>query len=319
MSAGATPARAARWGHPHVLDMDSFSLPDIEQVMETADAMKEVLGRPIKRVPTFRGKTVATLFYEPSTRTRASFEMAAKNLSADVVSMAAATSSAAKGESLVDTMRTLEAMGVDVIVMRHPQSGAPYLAARHTRCGIINGGDGWHAHPTQALLDLYSIRERLGRLAGLRAVIVGDILHSRVARSNLYGMAASGVEVTVCGPPTLLPPAFATAFPGVRLETDLDIALDGADVVMALRLQRERQEAGLLPSMEEYIARYQINLRRLSLAHPGALVMHPGPVNQGVELSPEVSYGAASLIKSQVANGVAVRMALLYLILGGEG
>jgi aspartate carbamoyltransferase catalytic subunit len=319
VSAGATPINTARWGHPHVLDIDSFSLPDIEQVMETTDAMKEVLGRPIKRVPTFRGKTVATLFYEPSTRTRASFEMAAKNLSADVVSMAAATSSTVKGESLVDTVRTLEAMGVDVIVMRHPQSGAPYLAARHTRCNIINGGDGWHAHPTQALLDLYSIRERLGRLEGLRAVIVGDILHSRVARSNLYGMAAAGVEVTVCGPPTLLPPAFTAAFPDVRRETDLDTALDGADVIMALRLQRERQEAGLLPSVEEYIARYQINPHRLSLARPGALVMHPGPVNQGVELSPEVSYGAASLIESQVANGVAVRMALLYLLLGGEG
>ena len=319
MKAGTTPPTTARWGHPHVLDLDAFSLHDIQQVLETTDAMKEVLGRPIRRVPTLRGKTVATLFYEPSTRTRASFELAAKNLSADVVSVASATSSAVKGESLVDTVRTLEAMGVDVIVMRHPQSGAPYLAARHTRRSIINGGDGWHAHPTQALLDLYTVRERLGRLEGLRAVIVGDILHSRVARSNLYGMAAVGMEVTVCGPPTLLPPAFAVAFPQVRRETELEAALEGADVVMALRLQQERQEAGLLPSVEEYIARYQITPQRLSLARPGALVLHPGPVNQGVELSPEVSYGAASLIESQVANGVAVRMALLYLMLGGEG
>jgi aspartate carbamoyltransferase catalytic subunit len=319
MRTSTAPLTTMHWGHPHVLDLDTFSLQDIQQVMETTDAMKEVLGRPIRRVPTLRGKTVATLFYEPSTRTRASFELAAKNLSADVVSMAAATSSTVKGESLVDTVRTLEAMGVDVIVMRHPQSGAPHLAARHTACGIINGGDGWHAHPTQALLDLYSVRERLERLEGLRAVIVGDILHSRVARSNLYGMAAVGMEVTVCGPPTLLPPTFAEAFPGVRRETEIEAALEGADVVMALRLQRERQEAGLLPSIEEYIARYQITPQRLSLAHPGALVMHPGPVNQGVELSPEVSYGAASLIDSQVANGVAVRMALLYLMLGGEG
>lgn len=319
MKAGTTPATALRWGHPHILDLDTFSPQDIEQVLQTADAMKEVLGRPIRRVPTLRGKTVAILFYEPSTRTRASFELAAKTLSADVVSIAAATSSTVKGESLVDTVRTLEAMGVDVIVLRHPQSGAPYLAARHTGRSIVNGGDGWHAHPTQALLDLYTIRERLGRLAGLRAVIVGDILHSRVARSNLYGMAAVGMEVTVCGPPTLLPPAFVQAFPWARRETHLEAALEGADVVMALRLQRERQESGLLPSMEEYIARYQITPERLALARPGALVMHPGPVNQGVELSPEVSYGAASLIETQVANGVAVRMALLYLILGGEG
>lgn len=319
MRASATSPTTTGWGHPHVLDIDTFSLQDIEQVMETTDAMKEVLGRPIRRVPTLRGKTVATLFYEPSTRTRASFELAAKNLSADVVSIAAATSSTVKGESLVDTVRTLEAMGVDVIVMRHPQSGAPYLAARHTGCGIINGGDGWHAHPTQALLDLYTVRERLGRLEGLRAVIVGDILHSRVARSNLYGMATVGMEVTVCGPPTLLPPAFTEAFPQVHRETEIEAALEGADVVMALRLQQERQEAGLLPSVEEYIARYQITPQRLSLARPGALVLHPGPVNQGVELSSEVSYGAASLIESQVANGVAVRMALLYLMLGGDG
>lgn len=305
------------WRQRHLLDLDGFTETDLEQVFLTADVMKEVLSRPIRRVPALRGKTVATLFYEPSTRTRASFELAAKNLSADVLSIASATSSVTKGESLVDTIRNLEALGVDVIVMRHPASGAPYLAARHSRRSIINGGDGWHAHPTQALLDLYTIREKKGKLRGLKAVIVGDILHSRVARSNIWGMATAGIGVTLCGPPTLLPPAFASAFPQAKVEWVLERALVEADVVMALRLQQERMEEGLLPGTAEYVERYQITNRLLELTHPAAVVLHPGPVNQGIEIAMEVAYGPRSLITDQVTNGVAVRMALLYLLTGG--
>ncbi|MFQ5827079.1 MAG: aspartate carbamoyltransferase catalytic subunit [Dehalococcoidia bacterium] len=311
------PTTPTPWHHRHILDLDDFSREEIELVFDTADAMKEILSREIKRVPTLRGKTVVTLFYEPSTRTRASFELAAKNLSADVVSMASATSSVVKGESLVDTIYTLEALGADVIVIRHQESGAPYLAARYTQKSIINGGDGWHAHPTQALLDLFTIRERRGGVAGLKAVIVGDILHSRVARSNIWGLTTMGAEVTVCAPPTLIPHEFGPAFPGVAVETNLEGALEGADVVMALRLQKERQESGLLPSLREYIALYQINEARLKRAKPDALVLHPGPVNEGVELSLEVARGRQSVIDTQVANGVAIRMALLYLLVGG--
>jgi aspartate carbamoyltransferase catalytic subunit len=267
---------------------------------------------------------VVTLFYEASTRTRMSFELAAKALSADVVNLTASSSSVTKGESLIDTLKTIDALGVDVIVIRHSSSGAPYLAAQHVAASVMNAGDGWHAHPTQALLDLYTIREHFGVIEGLRVAIVGDILHSRVVRSNLWGLAAMGAEVVLCGPPTLVPRDWAAAPqslsgnpPFARVTHDLKEALSGADVVMTLRLQQERQEAGLLPGLGEYIARYQINSDRLRWANPGALLMHPGPVNEGVELSSDVLRGPQSVIDRQVTSGLAVRMALLYLVAGG--
>jgi len=324
----------ATWTRRHLLDLDDFSRGEIEAVM---DAMKEVLGRDVPRVPALRGKTLVTLFYEASTRTRASFELAAKALGADVINVAAAGSSVQKGESLIDTVRTLQAIGGQVLVMRHGSSGAPYLVARHVNHGInvINAGDGWHAHPTQGLLDLYTMRAHLGdpstssgqALRGRRVVIVGDIAHSRVARSNLWGLTAAGAEVVVCAPPTLLPwglrpgerpPEEPLALPHVEVETDLDRAIEGADVVMALRLQLERMQGGLLPSLREYARLYQVNEERLARARPGALVMHPGPINEGVEISPAVARSVQSVIEEQVTNGVAVRMAVLYLLARGK-
>ncbi|MCL5075127.1 MAG: aspartate carbamoyltransferase catalytic subunit [Chloroflexi bacterium] len=306
-----------------ILDLDDFTPEEISEVLETADAMKEILSRPIKKVPALRGKTVVNLFYEASTRTRISFELAAKNLSADVVNVATSASSVVKGESLVDTIKTLQALGADIIVIRHPQSGAPYLVAQHLEGSVINAGDGWHAHPTQALLDLYTIRENLGTIAGLSIVIVGDILHSRVARSNIWGMTKMGAELTLCGPETLLPVLDRTgstnAFPEVRVEHNLDKAIEGADVIMALRLQKERQRGGLLPSLREYIQLYQLTKERVARAKPGALVMHPGPMNEGIEIAPEVAHGSQSVIEEQVTNGVAVRMALLHLLSGDGG
>ncbi|MBI4287385.1 MAG: aspartate carbamoyltransferase catalytic subunit [Chloroflexi bacterium] len=312
-----TPIAPPVWRHRHILDVDDFSREEIGLVFVTADAMKDILAREIKKVPTLRGKSLVTLFYEPSTRTRASFELAGKYLSADVVNVSASGSSVEKGESLLDTIHTLEALGAEVIIMRHPQSGAPYLAARNSKCSIVNAGDGWHAHPTQSLLDMYTIREKLGKLEGLRVAIVGDILHSRVARSNMWGLATMGAQVVVCGPPTLLPESFSRAFP-VTVERSLERAVAGAHVVMALRLQKERQEKGLLPRIREYVSHYQINRERLAMAEPEALLMHPGPVNEGVEVSSELTRGVQSVIDTQVTNGVAVRMALLYLILGGR-
>jgi len=318
--------KAPAWDRRHVLDLDDFSRSEIEQVIERAHAMKEVLTREISRVPTLRGTTIVTLFYEASTRTRASFELAAKALGADNINLTATGSSTEKGESLVDTVRTLQAMGANILVMRHRQSGAPYLAARHTDMSVINAGDGWHAHPTQALLDAYTIQCHLGDLRGRKVVIVGDIVHSRVARSNIWGLTTMGAQVVICGPPTLLPWGFRPgrfdnedqALPPVEVETNLDRALEGADVVMALRLQLERQQAGLLPSIREYARLYQVNEERLTRAKPSVLVMHPGPVNEGIEISPAVAHGARSLIEEQVTNGVAVRMALLYLLTRGH-
>ena len=305
------------WRHRHILDLDDFSVEEIELVFDTSDAMKEVLSREIKKVPTLRGKTIATLFYEPSTRTRVSFEMAARSLSADVVNLATSASSVAKGESLIDTADTIESLGADVVVMRHYQAGAPYLVARHVKASVVNAGDGAHAHPTQALLDLYTINRRRGGIAGLKVVIVGDIKHSRVARSNIWGLKKMGAEVVLCAPPTLLPLGLEQALPAVTLEPELDRAIEGADAVMALRLQRERQQHGLLPSIREYVRLYQVNEERLRKAKPDALVLHPGPVNEGIELTPEVVYGMQSVIREQVENGVAVRMALLYLLIEG--
>ena len=317
---GTGPAAGGGWsGRRHVLDLDDFSAGEIEHVLATTDGMKEILRRPIKKVPTLRGKTIVTLFYESSTRTRVSFEMAAKILGADAVNVTASASSVNKGESLIDTIRTLQATGADMVVMRHPQAGAPYLAAGQLQASVLNGGDGWHAHPTQALLDLYTVRDHLGKIAGLKVVIVGDVLHSRVARSNCWGFARMGARVTLCGPPTLMPSTWrrSVSFGDagvVEIETDFDRALDGADIVMTLRLQRERQEGGLLPSIREYSRLYGLTAERMRRAGPGALVMHPGPMNEGVEISPEVAYGSQSVIEDQVSNGVAVRMALLYLL-----
>jgi len=326
----ASPAEVASpgvWRRRHLLDLDDFSASELELVLETSDAMKEVLAREVPRVPALRGTTIVTLFYESSTRTRASFELAGKVLGADVVNVAASGSSIEKGESLIDSVRTLRAIGADVLVMRHPASGAPYLAAREASCHVVNAGDGWHAHPTQGLLDAYTIRSRLGDIRGRKVVIVGDIAHSRVARSNLWALTALGAEVVICGPPTLLPAGLDGGcrdeaeewdLPPVRVEHDLDRAIEGADVVMALRLQRERQQAGLLPSLREYSRLYQVNSDRLARAKPGAFVLHPGPINEGVEISAQVAHGARSLIEEQVTNGVAVRMAVLYLLLRGR-
>ena len=308
----------------HVLDLDDFTADEINLVFENADAMKEILSRPIKRVPTLRGLTVVNMFYEASTRTRVSFELAAKNLSADVVNITSSGSSVVKGESLVDTIITLQALGADAIVIRHPEAGAPYLVARHLRGSVVNAGDGCHAHPTQALLDSYTIRERFGFVSGLKVVIVGDILHSRVARSNVWCLSKLGAEVVLVGPPTLLPPtgngqSSRLGLPPVQQSYDLDSVLPGADVIMALRLQKERQQSGLLPSMREYVQLYQINRTRLSKANPRVLLMHPGPINEGIELAPDVAYGPQSVVADQVTNGVAIRMSLLYLLLGERG
>ena len=312
------------WSHRHLLDTDVLSWADIELVMRTTDAMREVLDRPISKVPALRGRNVTILFYEASTRTRVSFEVAAKNLSADVVNIAAATSSVAKGESLVDTVRTVEALGAELLVIRHPVSGAPYLAAETFSGSVLNGGDGWHAHPTQALLDLYTMRGRLpgGSLEGRKVVILGDVLHSRVARSNIWTLTAAGADLWLCGPSTLLRGFEAWAARGAaggrrfHVTTSIEEAVRDADVVMALRIQRERMEGGLLPPLREYAARYGLTRERLGLAQPDALVMHPGPMNQGVEIAPDVAASSQSLITEQVTNGVAVRMALLYLLAG---
>jgi aspartate carbamoyltransferase catalytic subunit len=318
-----------------VLDLDDFAPDEIREVLETTVAMKEVLARPIKRVPPLRGKTIVNCFYEASTRTRVSFELAAKNLSADVVNIASSGSSVEKGETLVDTTRTLQALGADMVVMRHGASGAPYAVARELSACVINGGDGWHAHPTQALLDLFTVQSRLGRLDGRRIAIVGDVLHSRVARSAAWGFATMGASVVLCAPPTLLPARFDRAVlaglrakglptavagtPSVELTHHLDAALHDADVVMALRVQRERMDSGLLPSLREYARAYGITRDRVAKARFGAVVMHPGPMNEGVEIAPDVAYGGQSAIEEQVANGVAVRMAVMYLLAGGRG
>jgi aspartate carbamoyltransferase catalytic subunit len=316
-----------KWTRKHLLDVDDLSRDEIDLLMETTDAMKEILGREVPRVPALRGRTVITLFYEASTRTRASFELAGKALGADVINVAAGGSSVEKGESLIDTVRTLQAVGADALVMRHGSSGAPHLVARHVRSSVINAGDGWHAHPTQALLDLYTMRSHIQDVRGRKVVIVGDIAHSRVARSNIWLLANAGAEVTVCAPPTLLPHGLRPndppteepqAMPRVTVETDLDHAVVGADVVMTLRLQKERMSGGLLPSLREYATLYQLNEQRVAAANTGALVMHPGPINEGVEISPAVASSLHSVIEEQVTNGVAVRMAVLYLMCRGR-
>lgn len=302
----------------HVIDLDEMTAEEIEEILELTESMKEVLAREIKQVPTLRGRTVVNMFFEDSTRTRISFELAAKALSANVVSFSARGSSVEKGESLIDTVRTLQALGADMVVIRHSQSGAPYLVAQHFAGAVINAGDGRHAHPTQALLDLFTIRERLDRIRGLKVVIVGDILHSRVARSDLWGFTRLGADVTLCAPPTLLGPAhFWTAtWPQISISHRLDEALEGADVVMVLRLQKERMQAGLLPSLREYSRAYALTPERLDRLGAETLIMHPGPMNEGVEIWPEAATAPNSVIEAQVTNGVAVRMALLYWLAG---
>ena len=332
---GPTSAVTA-WRHRHLLDVDVLTWPEIELVMWTADSMADVLAGRAPAAPTLDGVGVTILFYEASTRTRVSFEAAARRLGASVVNVASAGSSVTKGESLLDTVRTLEAEGAEMLVIRHATSGAPYLAAREFRGHVLNGGDGWHAHPTQALLDLHTIRAHLPRvgveagagaaaahgwsLAGRKVAIVGDILHSRVARSNIWTLTAAGADLWTCGPTTLLRGFDAWAAAGVggkrrfTVTSDIDAALRDADVVMTLRIQKERMAAGLLPSLREYAARYGITRERLRLAKPGAIVMHPGPMNEGVEIEPEVATGPQSVIKDQVAHGVPVRMAVLKLL-----
>jgi aspartate carbamoyltransferase catalytic subunit len=313
----------ASWGHRHLLDADALTRADIDLVMRTTDEMREILARPIPKVPALRGTSVTILFYEASTRTRVSFEVAAKNLSADVVNIAAASSSVSKGESLVDTVRTIEALGADMLVMRHPASGAPYLAADVFGGSVLNGGDGWHAHPSQALLDLYTLRSRFpgGSLAGRKVVILGDALHSRVARSNVWTLTAMGADLWICGPSTLLRgfetwAAHGAAGRRFTVTSDVDAALRDADAVMALRIQKERMASGLLPSLREYAARYGLTRERLRAAKPDVVVMHPGPMNEGVEIAADVAVDPRSVITTQVTNGVAVRMALLYLLAG---
>jgi aspartate carbamoyltransferase catalytic subunit len=320
----ATVAGTAAWPHRHLLDTDSLTWPELERVMDLADEMREIFERRRPRSDALKGVGVTNLFYEASTRTRVSFEVAAKHLSADVVNVSAGGSSIEKGESLLDTMRTLEALGAQVLVIRHAVSGAPYLVAQAFRGSVINAGDGRHAHPTQALLDLYTLRRHMpdGSLEGRKVVILGDVLHSRVARSNLWTLTAAGADVWICGPATLLRGFEAWAAAGVggarpfTVTSDVTAALRDADAVMALRLQQERMAAGLLPSVHEYATRFGLTTERLSLAAPGCLVMHPGPMNEGVEIAPDVANGPRSLITEQVASGVPVRMAVLALCAG---
>ncbi len=324
---GPDASAAPAWPHRHLLDTDVLTWPEIELVMATAERMDEIVARRRPRSDALRGVGVTNLFYEASTRTRVSFEAAARQLSADVVNVTAGGSSVEKGESLIDTVRTLEALGARVVVIRHATSGAPYLAARAFGGSVINAGDGRHAHPTQALVDLFTLRRHLpgGSLTGRKVVILGDVLHSRVARSNLWTLTAAGADVWLCGPATLLRGFEAWAAAGVggsrrfTVTSDLDAALRDADAVMALRIQHERMAAGLLPSLHEYATRFGLTTERLELAARGCFVLHPGPVNEGVEIAPDVAAGPRSLVTEQVANGVAVRMAVLSLVAAAVG
>jgi len=299
-----------------LLGIAELAPEEIRHILNTAASLKEISARPIKKVPTLRGKTVVTVFYEPSTRTRMSFEIAAKRLSADTLNLTVAASSAVKGETLMDTAHTLEAMRPDLLVIRHPASGAPHYLARRLECGVINAGDGLHEHPTQALLDLLTVEDAKGRLDGLKVAIIGDIAHSRVARSDIQAFIKMGSQVTVAGPATMLPPFLESL--GARVTCSLEEAVAGADVIMMLRLQLERMGQMFLSTLREYSRFFGLAPRHLKLAQPDVIIMHPGPLNRGVEISPEVADGAHSVILEQVTNGVAVRMAMLYLLIGGE-
>lgn len=300
----------------NILALEDFSAEEIRLVLHTAQEMKNIIGRDIKKMPTLRGKSIVTLFYEPSTRTRTSFELAGKYLGADVVNITAGTSSVVKGESLRDTLYTIEAMGVDAIVMRHKAEGAAAYAASVVSPVILNAGDGAHAHPSQGLLNLYTIEENKGRLAGLKVAILGDVLHSRVARSDIHAMRMMGMDVHVAGPRTLLP-RFLAEEDGVTVHDRIEDAIEGADVIEVLRIQLERMKGGLFPSTREYARLFGLNEERLAHANEGALVLHPGPMNRGWEISESVAYGIQSRIQEEVKNGVAVRMALFTLVLMG--
>jgi len=299
-----------------LLGMRDLSVEEVTLILETADSFKEVSGRDIKKVPTLRGKTVVNLFFEPSTRTRTSFELAAKRLSADVINFTTSTSSMVKGETLLDTASNIQAMRADFIVLRHPAAGAPHILARALQAAVINAGDGGHEHPTQALLDLFTLREKKREFRGLRVAIIGDISHSRVARSNIFALTKLGAEVRIAGPPTMIPRDIEHL--GVSVFYNLDEALAGVDVIMMLRLQLERQGIALFPGIREYATCYGLTPERLRMASPDVLVMHPGPINHGVEISAEVADSVSSVILDQVTNGVAVRMAVLYLLSGGK-
>lgn len=299
-----------------ILGMKQLSVGEIELILETAESFMEVSTREIKKVPTLRGKTVINLFFEPSTRTRTSFEIAAKRLSADAVNISSTTSSAVKGETLIDTARNLEAMNPDIIVIRHSCSGAPQMLAGLVKQSIINAGDGAHEHPTQSLLDMLTIRQRKGRIAGLHVAIIGDIAHSRVARSNIYGLTKMGASVTVAGPSIMMPRDIEKM--SVTVHHHMKEAVKNADIVMMLRIQMERQDVNMFPSLREYANYYCLDQKSLQWAKEDVLVMHPGPINRGVEIAPDIADGPSSVILDQVTNGVAVRMALLYLLAGGE-
>ncbi|MFP4473813.1 MAG: aspartate carbamoyltransferase catalytic subunit [Candidatus Omnitrophota bacterium] len=307
---------ATAWTRKNLFDLRELSAEEIGLILETATSFKEISTREVKKVPVLRGKTIVTLFFEPSTRTRTSFELAAKRLSADTINIAASSSSLSKGESVLDTARNIEAMNVDMIIVRHASSGVPRILADNLNSAIVNAGDGCRSHPTQALLDMFTIKERLGKIKGLNVTIVGDVLHSRVARSNIVGLTKMGANVTLCGPSTLIPPEIERL--GAKVSFDLDAVVPESDVVMALRLQKERQQEKFLPSIREYVQRFGITEERLCRARPEMIVMHPGPTNRGIELSAEVADGPRSVILDQVTNGVAVRMAVLYLLSGAS-
>jgi len=304
------------WKRKDLLTIAELSVDEIELILTTAESLKEVGGRDIKKVPALRGKTVVNLFFEPSTRTRTSFELAAKRMSADVINFSPTTSSVVKGETLIDTARNIESMQADIIILRHSSPGAAEHLARFVQSSVINAGDGWHEHPTQALLDVFTIKEKKKQIEGLAIVIVGDVAHSRVARSNIAALTKLGAEVRVVAPPTMLPLNVEQL--GVKVFYRFDDALMGADVIMMLRLQRERLGRSLLPSTREYANLFCLTPERLQLAKPGAIVMHPGPLNRGVEISPAVADSPAAVILDQVSNGVSVRMAMMYLLSGAS-
>jgi aspartate carbamoyltransferase catalytic subunit len=300
-----------------VLGLKDFSRDEINLILDTAESLKEISTRKIKKVPTLRGKTVINLFYEPSTRTRTSFEIAAKRLSADAVNITASASSIVKGETLIDTARNLESMNPDIIIIRHSAAGAPHILARLLKQqSIINAGDGAHEHPTQSLLDMMTIREKRGKIDGLKVAIVGDIAHSRVARSNIYGLITMGAEVALCGPAMMMPREIDKM--GVSVHNRMEEAIQDADIIMMLRIQLERQKNNMFPSVREYAKLYCLTLDRIKMAKKNVIVMHPGPINRGVEIDPQVADGPYSVILEQVTNGVALRMALLYLLAGGK-
>ncbi len=305
---------AVKWTKKDLLGLETLSADEIGLILETADSFKEISQRPIKKVPTLRGQTIVLFFFEPSTRTRTSFELAAKRMSADIVNIQTSASSLTKGETLRDTARNIEAMKVNIIIMRHSSSGAPQLLAESVSPSIINAGDGSHEHPTQGLLDIFTIKEHKKKIAGLNVSIIGDIAHSRVARSNIWGLTKLGANVTVCGPATLMPPEIEKL--GVKVTYDIKEAIEGADVINMLRIQLERQGQSLFPSIREYAMKFGLDADKMKYAKKDVLIMHPGPINRGVEITPEIADGPYSVILEQVTNGIAVRMAVLYLVSG---